>query len=175
MCRSSARDTHRQGYNFTNCYHCLCWCACDVLYLRTGHPLERDRMRGRTNWRVALAICAADTAAAETRSIDAVDRAADEVNREGLKVQKTHTLTQGMVLPEMCRNLPSDLDWGPWPWLGGWEIIIEVSKYGMNNRHNSRPTWTAISRKPWIVVPTALHMYSASQVSCDLWYRPYGL
>jgi hypothetical protein len=45
-------------------------------------------MRGRTNWRVALAICAADTAAAETRSIDAVDRAADEVNREGLKVQK---------------------------------------------------------------------------------------
>jgi hypothetical protein len=155
-------------------------CAGVLVMCCTSVPVIRSSaigcVRGHTaNRRVALAICAADTAAAETRSIDAVDRAADEVNREGLKVQKTHTLTQGMVLPEMCRNLPSDLDWGPWPWLGGWEIIIEVSKYGMNNRHNSRPTWTAISRKPWIVVPTALHMYSASQVSCDLWYRPYGL
>jgi len=29
-----------------------------------------------------------------------------------------------------------------------------------------------ISRKAW---PTKVHMYSASQVSCDLWYRPNGL
>ena len=64
-----------------------------------------------------FATYAADTAAAETRSIDAVDRAADDVNREVRYVYRklTPTWYARMVLPEMCRNLPSDLDWGPWP------------------------------------------------------------
>jgi len=59
-----------------------------------------------TCWRVAFAIYAdADTAAAEARSIDAVDRSADDVNRGVYKNLHLPTLPY----QQMCRNLRASL------------------------------------------------------------------
>jgi hypothetical protein len=137
------KDTHRQGCDFT--IHnllsllVLVMCCTSVPVIRSSAIGCVHRWYGAVWWRVALAICAADTAAAETRSVDAVDRAADEVNREGLKVQKTHTYTGYGT----TRNVSLFAVWtgrGAVAMSSGWAVgIIEGSKYGMNN-HHSRPT-----------------------------------
>jgi hypothetical protein len=41
-----------QFYNLLSLTALLHACACAVLYLRTGHPLERDRVRGHANNRL---------------------------------------------------------------------------------------------------------------------------
>lgn len=83
---------------------------------------------------------AADTAAAETRSIDAVDRAADDVNREVRYTENSHP--QYLVwyyqrCVAICRLILTG-GRGHKLGLGCWELL-EVSKDGMN-KHHSRPT-----------------------------------
>ena len=95
-----------------------------------------------TNWRVAFAMYA-DTAAMETRSIDAVDRAAEDVNRERLKyTDRIHTYgttsTQSTVRTAAGGGQPWPRSWAGLSWLG----LKSRKTDGMNN-HGSRPTRTA--------------------------------
>jgi hypothetical protein len=107
------KDTHRQGCDFT--IHnllsllVLVMCCTSVPVIRSSAIGCVHRWYGAVWWRVALAICAADTAAAETRSVDAVDRAADEVNREGFKSTENshlHRVWYYQKCVAICR-----LDW----------------------------------------------------------------
>lgn len=87
-----------------------------------------------------FAMYAADTAAAETRSIDAVDRAADDVNREVRYTENSHLLGTVWYYQRcvaICRLILTG-GRGHKLGLGCWELL-EVSKDGMN-KHHSRPT-----------------------------------